>query len=76
MALLMTILAPTWSTKWWILLAVFVISLFIAIPARLRSVSLFCKILVVPGLVLRMLQNLLHMDHKNTDFLHTTHDGE
>jgi len=29
----MTILAPTWSTKWWILLAVFVISLFIAIPA-------------------------------------------
>jgi hypothetical protein len=24
-------------------------------------------------LVLRMLKNVLHMDHKNTDFIHTEH---
>ena len=35
--------------------------------------SLFGKVLAIPGLVLRMLKNLLHMDPKNTDFLHTTH---
>ena len=47
-------------------------SLFIAIPAPLR-VSSFAKVLAIPGLVLRMLKNVLHMDHKNTDFIHTEH---
>lgn len=69
----MTVLVPTWSVKWWVLLAILAVALVIAIPAQLRSVSLFGKILAVPGLVLRMLKNLLHMDRKNTDFLHTTH---
>ena len=75
-SLLMTVLVPTWSGKWWILLAVLGISLFIAIPPQLRSAALFGKVLSVPGLVLRMLKNLLHMDRKNTDFLHTTHDSQ
>ena len=75
-SLLMTILVPTWCGKWWILLAILAISLFIAIPSQLRSASLFGKVLAVPGLVLRMLKNLLHIDRKNTDFLHTTHDSK
>ena len=69
----MTLIAPVWSTKWWILLAILAGSLIIAIPAQLRSVALFGKVLAVPGLVWRMLKNLLHLDRKNTDFLHTTH---
>ena len=73
-SLLMTVLVPTWCGKWWLLLAILGLSLFIAIPEQLRSASLFGKVLAVPGLVLRMLKNLLHIDHKNTDFLHTTHD--
>ena len=73
-SILMTVLVPEWCSKWWILLAILVISLFIAIPPQLRSASLFGKVLAVPGLVLRMLKNLLHIDRKNTDFLHTTHD--
>lgn len=75
-SLFMTFVVPTWCTKWWALLAALVIALFIAIPAQLRSAALFGKVLAVPGLVLRMLKNLLHMDRKNTDFLHTTHNAE
>jgi len=72
-ALLMTLLVPTWSTKWWTLLALLALALFVAIPPQLRSRALFGKLLALPGLVLRMLKNILHIDHKNTDFLHTTH---
>ena len=74
-SIFMTLLVPTWSLKWWILLATLVISLIVAIPAQLRSVTLFGKVLAVPGLVWRMLKNLLHLDRKNTDFLHTTHNS-
>ena len=75
-AVLMTVVVPEWCAKWWFLLAILALSLYIAIPSRLRSSALFGKILTVPGLVLRMLKNLLHMDHKNTDFLHTTHEHQ
>ena len=74
-SILMSFVAPFWCTKWWVLWAILVVSLVIAIPPQLRSRSLFGKALAVPGLVLRMLKNLLHIDHKNTDFLHTTHDS-
>ena len=71
-SILMTILVPAWCEKWWILLAVLAIALYIAIPSQLRMQS-FKKVFAIPGLVLRMLKNLLHMDHKNTDFIHTQH---
>ena len=73
-SVLMTIIVPEWCGKWWFILILLALSLYIALPEQLRSRSLFGKILAVPGLVLRMLKNLLHIDHKNTDFLHTTHD--
>jgi cellulose synthase/poly-beta-1,6-N-acetylglucosamine synthase-like glycosyltransferase len=72
-AVLMTILVPTWCGKWWLLLAALAVALFIAIPRQIRLRS-FAKIFAIPGLVLRMLKNILHMDHKNTDFIHTTHE--
>ena len=72
-SILMTIIIPEWCEKWWILFAILTLSLFIAIPAPLRFTS-FAKVLTIPGLVLRMLKNILHLDHKNTDFIHTTHD--
>lgn len=71
-SVLMTLLVPAWCEKWWILFALLAISLFVAIPSQLRFRS-FGKVLAIPGLVLRMLKNLLHMDHKNTDFIHTQH---
>jgi Glycosyltransferases, probably involved in cell wall biogenesis len=72
-SIIMTILFPSWCEKWWILFGILALSLFIAIPAPLR-VSSFTKVLAIPGLALRMLKNVLHIDHKNTDFIHTSHD--
>ena len=68
----MTLIFPVWVLKWWILFALLGIALFIALPSQLRFGS-FKKVLAIPGLVLRMLKNILHMDRKNTDFLHTEH---
>lgn len=72
MSILMTILVPEWCGKWWILFALLGIALFIAIPSQLRK-NAFKKVFAIPGLVLRMLKNILHIDHKNTDFIHTEH---
>ena len=74
-AVVMTVVAPRWCAKWWILLLALALALFVALPSQLRSRSLFGKVLSVPGLVLRMFKNLLHINHKSTDFLHTTHDS-
>ena len=73
-SVLMTLLAPEWCEKWWILFGLLSGALFIAIPSKLRIRS-FAKILAIPGLVLRMLKNILHIDHKNTDFIHTEHNS-
>ena len=71
-SIFITLTVPDWCEKWWLLLGVLAISLFIAIPSQLRLRS-FSKVLAIPGLVLRMLKNVLHLDHKNTDFIHTQH---
>ena len=70
----MTIVVPDWCEKWWILFAMLALSLFIVIPAPLRLQS-FKKILAIPNLVFKMLKNILHIDHKNTDFIHTEHNA-
>lgn len=71
-SILMTIFVPEWCEKWWILFGLLAIALFIALPRQLRFRS-FAKIFAIPGLVLRMLKNILHIDRKNTDFIHTKH---
>lgn len=74
MALIMTIIHPLWSIKWWAMLLCLCVSLIIAIPSRLRTTALLRKLLSFPGLVWRLLKNIAYMDHKNTDFIHTTHE--
>lgn len=71
-SIVMTVLVPEWCEKWWILFALLAFALFIALPSQLRFRSL-AKVFAIPGLVLRMLKNVLHMDRKNTDFIHTEH---
>ena len=71
-SIIVTLVVPEWCEKWWILLGVLAMSLFIAIPSQLRIRS-FSKVLAIPGLVLRMIKNILHIDRKNTDFIHTEH---
>ncbi len=71
-SILMTIFMPSWCEKWWVLFALLAVSLCIALPRQLRYQSI-AKVLAIPGLVIRMLKNLLHIDRKNTDFIHTEH---
>ena len=71
-SIFVTLTIPEWCEKWWITLAILGLSLFVAIPKEIRFRS-FSKVFTIPGLVLRMLKNILHMDRKNTDFIHTEH---
>ena len=73
-SIMMTIIVPEWCEKWWILFGLLAIALLIALPSQLRFRS-FAKVFAIPGLVLRMLKNILHIDHKNTDFIHTEHSA-
>ena len=73
-SILMTVIVPEWCEKWWILFGLLAVALFIALPRQLRFRS-FAKVFAIPGLVLRMLKNVLHMDRKNTDFIHTEHNS-
>ena len=70
----LTIVVPDWCEKWWILFALLALSLFIAIPVPLRLQS-FKKVLSIPSLVLKMMMNILHIDRKNMDFIHTEHNS-
>ena len=60
--------------KWWCLFIVFCIALYFAIPRQMRRQSLFRKLTSIPTLAWKMLQNILKIDHKNREFIHTTHD--
>ena len=72
-SLIMLLLAPVWSIKWWALFLVLCISLYIAIPARMRNSTVFGKLTSFPRLALKMLKNLFRLNKNNKDFLHTTH---
>lgn len=71
-SVVMTVIVPAWSEKWWLLFLSLAVALFIALPGPLRIRS-FAKVFAIPGLVLRMFKNILHLDRKNTDFIHTEH---
>ena len=72
-SLIMLLLAPVWSIKWWALFFVLCISLYIAIPARMRNSTVFGKLTSFPRLALKMLKNLFRLNRKNKNFLHTIH---
>jgi hypothetical protein len=74
LSVLVTIVAPTWSIKWWCLLVALCAALLIAIPRALRTKALFGKLVSLLLLVLRMLKNLIHIDRSNKEFIHTAHD--
>lgn len=77
MALLLSACVSVWCLKWWILFGLFSLSLLIALPAQLRSRTVFRRLTYVPRLVGHMLSNLFKIDHKNSDFIHTDHgNGE
>lgn len=73
MSFLILIIAPWWSLKWWSLLLLTSLSLFLAIPARLRTKAVYSKVGTLLRLSIKMARNVRHIDHKNEDFIHTDH---
>ena len=73
MALLMLLINPVWSCKWWLLWLLLGLAVLKAIPSALRTGVLLGKLTCLPQLVFRMLCNLTHINRHNKDFLHTTH---
>lgn len=76
LAVLITLLSREWCLKWWLLFLFICMSLYVSTPKQLRSHSVFGKILSIPTLVWKMILNILKIDRKNTDFIHTAHDQE
>ena len=74
MALLITLVSREWCLKWWLLFLFICLSLYVSTPKQLRSQSVYGKLASLPLLVWKMILNLLKIDRKNTDFIHTTHD--
>ena len=73
-ALLITLVSREWCLKWWLLFLFICLSLYVSTPKQLRSQSVYGKLASLPLLVWKMILNLLKIDRKNTDFIHTTHD--
>ena len=73
MALLTALVSVSLSAKWWVLLALLVVSLLIAVPSRLRRLSLLRAGRRLPLLALRMIANVFHLRPRSNEFIHTQH---
>lgn len=73
MSVFMLIFHPLWSLKWWGLFAVLIISLIIATPPQLRTLSIFNKPILLCQLTFKMICNIKHIERNNKEFLHTDH---
>ena len=71
---LSTLLAYLFVLKWWGLFVLLSISLLIALPPQLRRIAILKKITALPQLAWNMLANLFKINHRNKDFIHTTHN--
>ena len=60
--------------KWWGLLIIICLALLAATPKSLRHLFISKKLQTLPLLAWKMLQNFISIDHKNRDFIHTTHN--
>ncbi|SFW31789.1 Glycosyltransferase, catalytic subunit of cellulose synthase and poly-beta-1,6-N-acetylglucosamine synthase [Prevotellaceae bacterium HUN156] len=74
LALCITLISREWCLKWWLLFLFICLSLYVSTPKQLRSHSVFGKLLSIPTLVWKMILNILKIDRKNTDFIHTKHE--
>ena len=73
-ALLMSVFEMSWAYKWWGLFALTSLSLWIAIPRKMRNGGLDQLITHLPRLTWRMMSNIRHIDSENREFIHTSHE--
>lgn len=60
--------------KWWLLLLLLLVALFIAIPSKMRTQALLSKITILLQLVYKMIKNILHIRRNKNIFIHTSHN--
>ena len=68
-----TLHSPLFTLKWWLLFLALCLSLVIALPRQLRKRAVLGRVTALPHLVWRLVKNIFQIDHRNTDFIHTTH---
>ena len=73
-ALLMSVFEMSWAYKWWGLFALTSLSLWIAIPRKMRNGGLAQLITHLPRLTWRMMPNIRHIDSENRELIHTSHE--
>lgn len=73
-SVIMSIFVPIWSLKWWILFALYAISIYIAIPRNLRTTMLLKRIGTLFFLTIKMIRNIRHIKLSDTRFHHTEHN--
>lgn len=73
-SVIMSVVNPMLSIKWWSLFICLCISLYIAIPKQKRTKSIIYSIKMLPKLTWKMCSNILKIDTSNKDFIHTTHN--
>jgi cellulose synthase/poly-beta-1,6-N-acetylglucosamine synthase-like glycosyltransferase len=66
--------SPLTTLKWWLLFGLLCLSLLVAMPSALRRRSVFSRLTYLPRLVWRMITNLFKINHKNKEFIHTSHE--
>lgn len=74
MSIVIILINPVWSIKWWILFLSVVLAIIMATPRSLRTKNIIKSSSILPKLIFKMCCNILHIDISNKNFIHTTHD--
>ena len=74
LAVISIMLTPCWSLKWIVLFVVLCMSLLLAIPRQMRTMALLGNMTRLPLLAWKMIKGMRHIDRKNREFLHTSHE--
>lgn len=72
-AFVLSLAAPMAAIKWWVLLAVLVASLALALGRRLWEAKLWSALLTLPWVMINMALTLLRIRGANKTFIHTKH---
>lgn len=72
-AIIATFIDPLFSIKWWVILAILIATLIIAIPKNLLRKGLLKAIVQLPYFFILMAINLFRLKGANKKFIHTKH---
>lgn len=72
-SILITILHPAHSIKWWIMLVLFFMALYIAVPRYYKTKDTLKALFEIPKLVMLTILNLFHLKGAAKKFIHTQH---